>query len=159
MRVNRIYLFAVIAFIIGIPALSLCAHSLERETPAAAPPQSPNVEFMSAAALKAKVAQNQRVTIIDVRTTDSFTNSSQKIKGAVHVKLRRLRYRLDFAPLKSVPRDSEVVTYCACPNDELSIKAAEVLMGSGFKKVRVLKGGWVDWKKTNGPVESVSKGF
>ena len=157
MRINRIWFLAVIALIIGSKALSPRANGLERETMAASPRQSANVEFTSAAELKAKVAKNQRVTIIDVRTTNSFTNSSQKIKGAVHVKLRRLRYRLDFAPLNSVPRDSEVVTYCACPNDELSIKAAEVLMGSGFKKVRVLKGGWVDWKKTNGPVESVSK--
>jgi rhodanese-related sulfurtransferase len=116
------------------------------------------IEFMSAEELKTKVNRNQPVTIIDVRGSEAFANSDRKIKGAIHVMLRRLRYRLDFAPLKSVSRDSEVVTYCACPNDELSIQAAQVLLDSGFKRVRALKGGWREWLKLKGPVESASKG-
>jgi len=103
--------------------------------------------------------KKEPVTIIDVRATDSFADSERKIKGAIHVKLRRLRYRLSFAPLKSVARNSEIVTYCACPNDELSIKAAQVLMDSGFTRVRALKGGWHEWLKLNGPVEHVPKGM
>ncbi|HXD32484.1 MAG TPA: rhodanese-like domain-containing protein [Pyrinomonadaceae bacterium] len=119
--------------------------------------QDAKVEFLTASDLKSKVTQNQPVTIIDVRTTDAFADSSRKIKGAVHLKLRRLRYRLGFAPLNKVSRDSEVITYCSCPNDELSIKAAQVLRDSGFKRARVLKGGWREWLKQNGPVETIAK--
>ncbi|MCU1265137.1 MAG: hypothetical protein JWM21_1455 [Acidobacteria bacterium] len=117
------------------------------------------IEFMSAEELKTKVNRNQPITIIDVRGSESFANSDRKIKGATHVMLRRLRYRLGFAPLKSVARDSEVVTYCACPNDELSIQAAQVLIDSGFTRVRALKGGWREWLKLKGPVEAASKGI
>jgi rhodanese-related sulfurtransferase len=75
------------------------------------------------------------------------------------VKVRKLKSRLALPPLKNIARDSEVVTYCACPNDEASIRAAQELMDAGFKRVRALKGGWVAWKKTNGQVESRPRGL
>jgi len=153
MRLKGIVIIVLLTSQTGI---SLGARSFENP-PSFIQTESANVEFVSAAELKTKVAQKQPVTIIDVRTTDSFADSNRKIKGAVHVKLRRLRYRLGFPPLNAVSRDSEVVTYCACPNDELSIKAVEVLRGSGFKRAKVLKGGWREWLKLNGPVESVPK--
>jgi rhodanese-related sulfurtransferase len=114
-------------------------------------------EFIRAEELKAKLARNEPLTVIDVRDTKSYVGSDSKIKGALHVKLRRLNYRLSFAPLRDVPRDSEVVTYCACPNDEASIQAAQILSDAGFKRVYVLKGGWRMWLKVTGQVESKSK--
>jgi rhodanese-related sulfurtransferase len=116
-------------------------------------------EFITAEELKAKIASNQPVTIIDVRSVSGLGNDERKIKGSIHVKLRRLRSRLGFAPLKDAPRDREVVTYCACPSDEAGIQAAQVLREAGFKRVRVLKGGWVAWQKANGQVESAARGL
>jgi rhodanese-related sulfurtransferase len=119
-----------------------------------AAPENPfNAEVIAAEELKAKLARNEPVTIVDVRDTHSYVDSSGKIKGSIYVKLRRLRYRLGFAPLKDVPHDSEIVTYCACPNDEASIRAAQILQDAGFTHVRVLKGGWQMWLKINGQVE------
>ena len=115
------------------------------------------VQFVSAEELKAKIAKNEPVAIIDVRATSGLAEADNKIKGAVYVKLRRLKSRLMLPPLKDVPRDREVVTYCACPNDEASIRAAEVLQSAGFSRVRVLKGGWVNWKKMKGQVEPLAK--
>jgi len=126
--------------------------------------QSPSQEaatptsFISAEELKEKLSKNEAVTIIDVRSANGL-DSEQKIKGAVHVKLRRLKYRLSFQPLKTVPRDRDVVTYCACPNDEASLKAALILRESGFKRVHVLKGGWVVWKKAKGQTEPLIRGI
>jgi len=116
-------------------------------------------EFITAEKLKAKLANNEPVTIIDVRGASGLLNGDNKIKGAVYVKLRRLKYRLAFPPLRDVPRNRDVVTYCACPNDESSVRAAQVLREAGFKRVRVLKGGWVVWKKANGQVEPMSRGI
>jgi rhodanese-related sulfurtransferase len=79
------------------------------------------------------------------------------MKGAIHFKLRRLKSRLTFPPLKDLPKDREIVTYCACPNDESSIAAAQILLASGFKRVSVLKGGWQGWLRANGPVEPRAK--
>ena len=118
-----------------------------------------NAEFITAEELKVKVARNEPVTIIDVRETSSYVGSDNKIKGAIHLKVRRLQYRLSFPPLKDVPRDSEVVTYCACPNDESSIQAAQILLQAGFKRVHILKGGWRMWLKVNGQLESKPKGM
>ncbi len=118
-----------------------------------------SVEFITIDELKAKVSANSPVTIIDVRSADGYSDSSEKIKGAIHVKVRRLRSRLAFPPLKDVPRDREVVTYCACPAEESSIEAAKILLASGFKNVRALKGGWQGWLKANGPVESKPRGM
>lgn len=110
-------------------------------------------EFIRAEELKAKLARNEPLTVIDVRDSSSYVDSNSRIKGSLYVKLRRLNYRLSLAPLRDVPRDSEVVTYCACPNDEASIRAAQILSDAGFKRVYVLKGGWRMWLKVAGQLE------
>lgn len=112
---------------------------------------------ITAEELKAKLARNEPVTILDVRATDGYVSSDNRIKGSIHVKLRRLQFRLSFAPLKDIARESEVVTYCACPNDEASIRAAHILLDAGFKNVRVLDGGWQMWQRVKGPVEPKPK--
>jgi len=120
-------------------------------------PKPPEIERITAEELKAKLTKNEPVTIIDVRATDSYIGSNSKIKGAIHLKSRRLRTRLAFPPLKDVPRDRVVVTYCACPDDGTSVRAAQVLLEAGFKNVRALKGGWQAWLKVGGQVESKPK--
>lgn len=117
-----------------------------------------NVDLISAEELKAKVDRNEPLVILDVRSSESYANSDRRIKGSIHVKVRRLEHRLNFPPLKDAPRDREVITYCACPAEEASIAAAQILIGSGFKRVRALKGGWQEWLKVNGAVESRPKG-
>ena len=118
---------------------------------------APAVEMISADELKAKVTGNQPVTIIDVRSSEGYAAATTTVKGAIHFKLRKLKYRLAYPPLKNVPKDQEIVTYCACPKDEASIAAAQILQASGFKRVKVLQGGWQEWLRANGPVEPRAK--
>jgi len=115
--------------------------------------QTPAVDMISADELKAKLAGNQNVTIIDVRSSEAYATATQTIKGAIHFKTRKLKSRLAYPPLKDLPKDREIVTYCSCPKDEASIAAAQILQASGFKRVRVLQGGWQEWMRVNGPVE------
>jgi rhodanese-related sulfurtransferase len=119
---------------------------------------SANIDLISAQELKAKVDRNETLVILDVRSSESYATSDRRIKGAIHVKVRRLEHRLNFPPLKDVPRDREIITYCACPSEEASIAAAQILLDNGFKRVRALKGGWQDWLKVNGAVEPRPKG-
>ena len=119
-------------------------------------PPSP-LTMITAEDLKAKLERNEPVTIIDVRSSQGFVSSSTTVKGSVHFKLRKLKSRLRFAPLKDLPRNGEIVTYCACPKDEASIAAAQILQSSGFTRVRVLQGGWHEWMKANGPVQPRAK--
>ena len=134
----RVYLFALIL-------LCLSAVTVQAQTP--------TVETITAEELKAKLAGNEPVMIIDVRSPQGYAASTTTIKGAIHFKARKIQSRLKYAPLKDLPKDREIVTYCACPNDESSISAAQVLQASGFKRVRVLHGGWNEWLRAKGPVE------
>jgi rhodanese-related sulfurtransferase len=142
----------------GTPASGVGAAGVQ--DPAQAKPDQtkpPEVEWIAVEELKAKLAKNEAVTIVDLRAGDSFSKSAEKIKGAIHMKARRLRHRLGFSPFKDLPRDREIVTYCACQSDEISVRAVQVFREAGFKRVRVLKGGWQAWLKAGGPVESRPK--
>lgn len=119
--------------------------------------QAPAVSMITAEELKAKMANNEAVTVVDVRSSEGFANSSTTVKGSIHFKLRKLKYRLQYPPFKNLPRNSEIVTYCACPKDQASITAAQILQDSGFTRVRVLQGGWSEWLRVGGPVQPRAK--
>lgn len=106
------------------------------------------VGFITPEELKTKISQNEALAIVDVRGPSAYAQSEKTIKGALHTKLRRVAYRL-----RDLPRDKEVVTYCACPDDEAAIIAARALLSNGFKRVLVLKGGWNAWLQAGGPVQ------
>jgi len=127
-------------------------------TVAQAQTTAPAFETITAEELKTKLTNNHPVTIIDVRSSEGYAASTSTIKGALHFKLRKLKSRLSFVPLKDLPKDREIVTYCACPKDESSIAAAQILQAAGFKRVRVLQGGWSEWVKAGGPVDQKAKG-
>ena len=118
-----------------------------------AKPTAAAVDFITAEELKRKISKNERITIIDVRSSAAFSESEDKVKGAIRVKLRKLKSRLALPPLKNVSHDSEVITYCSCPSDEASIRAAQILSEAGFKRVRALKDGWQGWLQAKGQLE------
>ena len=103
------------------------------------------IEFIAPEELKAKIANNEPVSIVDLRGPSVYARADKTIVGAVHAKVRRVVYRL-----REFPRDREVVTYCACPADEAAIIGAQSLLANGFKRVRVLKGGWNAWLQAGG---------
>ena len=115
------------------------------------------ISTITAEELKAKMASNQPVLVVDVRAPEVFANSSTTVKGSYHFKVRHLKYRSQFPPFKDLPRNGEIVLYCTCPKDEASIAGAQILRESGFTNVRVLQGGWNEWMKAKGPVEPRAK--
>jgi rhodanese-related sulfurtransferase len=143
MSIGKYWIFALV--VVGLTAIAARAQT------------DPAVQMISAEELKTKITANQPITLIDVRSADGYANSNSTMKGSIHFKVRKLKSRLAFPPLKDLPKDREIVTYCACPNDESSIAAAQILQAGGFKRVRVLQGGWQGWLKANGPVEPRAK--
>ena len=121
---------------------------------AQAPAKTSGVAFISVEELKTRLTANESLIVIDVRSSETFASSDKKIKGAIHMKVRRIEHRLLLPPLKDVPRDRPVVTYCSCPADEAAVSAARVFLENGFKNVRALKGGWREWMKVSGPTET-----
>jgi rhodanese-related sulfurtransferase len=106
------------------------------------------VEFITPQELKTKIASNEQVLVLDLRAPNVFAQSDKTIKGSLHAKVRKVVYRL-----REIPRDREVVTYCACAADEAAILGARSLLANGFKRVRVLKGGWNAWLEADGQVQ------
>ena len=107
------------------------------------------VEFITAQELKAKIAKNETLAILDLRAEGAYAHSDKTVKGSLHIKVRRVAIRL-----RDAPRDKEVITYCACQADQAATIAARLLLANGFKRVRVLKGGWNAWLAVGGQVEA-----
>lgn len=88
--------------------------------------------------------------VIDVRAPMSQALTG-RIPGAITVDPKNLR-----VDLLAVEPESEVVVYCACPNEYTAAKLAKMLMQHGFKRVRPLAGGIDAWIAAGHPVEPVA---
>jgi membrane protein DedA with SNARE-associated domain/rhodanese-related sulfurtransferase len=92
---------------------------------------------------------NKVAKVIDVRSpmTQAMTG---RIPGAITVDPKNIRF-----DLVAVEPDSEVVVYCACPNEATAANVAKLLVQHGFKRVRPLQGGIEAWVAAGLPVEAV----
>ena len=82
----------------------------------------------------------EKPIVLDVRSRAHREIDGRRIPGAVHVDLDALE-----ATLEGVPRDRDVVVYCACPNEVSAAKVAMQLRERGVRRVRPLLGGIDAW--------------
>jgi len=75
--------------------------------------------------------------IIDARSEERF--NAEHIQGAINIEWRQTLHHLD-----KIPTDKTVVLYC--DSGLLSSKAHFALKLVGYENVRVLLGGYADWK-------------
>lgn len=76
--------------------------------------------------------------IVDVRP--SLAQEEGRIPGALAISLEDMdQLALD------MPEDSEVIVYCACPNEASAARVAKQLMQKGYTRVRPLTGGIDAW--------------
>ena len=78
--------------------------------------------------------------VLDVRSRTHRELDGRRIPGARGVDLDDLE-----RTLAEIPRDREVVVYCACPNEVTAVKVAMTLRNRGFQRVRPLTGGVEAW--------------
>jgi membrane protein DedA with SNARE-associated domain/rhodanese-related sulfurtransferase len=78
--------------------------------------------------------------IVDVRSSTARALEPTWIPGSLHVPLDDVTSRM-----KDLPRDREIILYCACPSEASAARVARILMNQGFKKVRPLHGGLEAW--------------
>lgn len=88
--------------------------------------------------------------ILDVRSGSA--QAEGRIPGAQTVSLDA-----PTAPLAGLPRDTEVIVYCSCPNEISAAKVAKALMLGGFAKVRPLAGGMEAWREAGHEVHTGSE--
>ncbi len=109
-----------------------------------------NIPKISTEDLRRMLDNNEDVMIVDLRSPLDIAASPYAIPGAVQISLDELKKKLH-----QIPRDKEVVLYCACPNEASSATAALLLQKNGITKARPLAGGVEVWRKNNLPVETI----
>jgi membrane protein DedA with SNARE-associated domain/rhodanese-related sulfurtransferase len=94
------------------------------------------------------VESGEEPLILDVRTHTARGLEPRWIPSAIHAPVAEIAQRL-----RELPRDREVIVYCACPNEASAAVVAKQLMRNGFKRVRPLHGGLDAWIAAGHPVE------
>jgi rhodanese-related sulfurtransferase len=97
---------------------------------------------ISVAELNRKINQSDPPVIVDLRHPLDVLASPQIIPGAIPIKPDELD-----SHLQNLPRNSEIVLYCTCPNDETSLSVYRQLQKHGFQNLKVLTGGLPAWKR------------
>jgi len=95
---------------------------------------------IEASDLQRLIASGAAPLIVDVRSTTAVALEPRRIPGALRVPLNEVRDRL-----LDLPREREIVAYCTCPNEVSAAEVAKILMDSGFRRVRPLRGGLDAW--------------
>lgn len=79
--------------------------------------------------------------VIDARDADQY--AKEHIPGAVNLEWRKV-----LAERKSIPKDKPVLIYCN--SGSLSAQAGFALRVAGYENVRILQGGFAEWKAKGG---------
>ena len=108
------------------------------------------MDRITVAELRKLIDDGQEIVILDVRPKEVRVQEGT-IPGAVPA------HPADTDPaLKGYPRETEIIVYCACPNEESAATAAKHLKQAGFKKIRPLLGGIDAWVQAGHPMERPS---
>jgi uncharacterized membrane protein YdjX (TVP38/TMEM64 family)/rhodanese-related sulfurtransferase len=88
------------------------------------------------------------IAVVDVRGPDEFTGNLGHIANALNLPVDELQSRLsEINALKERP------VILVCRTDKRSATASALLRDAGFRDVRVLLGGMVEWNRSGLPVE------
>lgn len=90
--------------------------------------------------LHRRLAGEDPPIVVDVRTVTAQGLERRRIPGALHVPLLEVERHV-----AELPREREIVFYCACPNEASAAQAARLLLTQGFARVRPLYGGLDAW--------------
>ena len=106
------------------------------------------VRQMSAAELRDRIASSNPPILIDVREEDEYRGELGHIAGAHLIPLKELPERTDDL---ANAKGRDIIAICRV--GVRSATAAAILTGLGFEHVWNLKGGMIEWKDAQLPVE------
>jgi|FrelakmetLWP11LW_1041352.scaffolds.fasta_scaffold00002_75 rhodanese-related sulfurtransferase len=93
------------------------------------------------------ISYDIKVKIVDVR--DHIDYKKEHIKGAISLVLRELRERA----YRLLNKHDTIVIYCSGFHCQASTKATKILLSLGYKNVFDYKGGLINYKRANLPLE------
>jgi membrane protein DedA with SNARE-associated domain/rhodanese-related sulfurtransferase len=100
--------------------------------------------------LKRLMDDGQDPVILDVRRSLDHAADPYTIPGALRISAEDLEHRH-----QDIPRDREIILFCACPNEATAAQMALLLRKKGITRVRPLAGGIDTWRELAFPVELV----
>jgi membrane protein DedA with SNARE-associated domain/rhodanese-related sulfurtransferase len=100
--------------------------------------------------LKEKLDAGEDVLIVDLRHSLEFEANPETIPGALHVDAAELEEAYEV-----IPRDREIVLFCACPNEVTAARLALLLRSKGITRIRPLSGGYEGWRSRGFPLSLV----
>jgi rhodanese-related sulfurtransferase len=95
---------------------------------------------ITVAELRQKLDAGESPLIFDLRANPGGSEELI-IPGAIRISMDELGKSAD------IPRDRDIIVYCACPNEVSAARVALKLRQKGFTRVRPLKGGIDAWKQ------------
>ena len=101
--------------------------------------------------LKQMLDDGQDVMIVDLRQPLVLQADPYSIPGALRMAVEELEHRHH-----EIPRDRDVILYCACPNEVTAARMALLLKRNGITRVRPLVGGVDGWRARNFPLEELA---
>lgn len=124
----------------GLIALALIAATLFLPRLARRLRASPGFALIDIEALRQRIERREPLRIIDVRAEDEYQGNLGHIPASLNIPLPELAVRL--AELEAL-KDQPLVLVCR--TDKRSARAAALLVGAGFGRVEVLRGGMEQW--------------
>ena len=89
--------------------------------------------------------------VVDLRGTLDHVADPYTIPGALRISAEELEQRH-----REIPRDRDIILFCACPNEATAARMALVLKRKGITRVRPLAGGIDGWRELAYPLEMVA---
>ena len=102
--------------------------------------------------LKQMMDDGHEVMIVDLRQPLDRQADPYTIPGALRMAVEELEHRHH-----EIPRDRDVILYCACPNEVTSARMALLLKRNGITRVRPLAGGVEAWRERNFPLQKLDE--
>lgn len=101
--------------------------------------------------LKLRIDRGEAPLIVDLRHGLETVSDPVTLPGALQIAPEALAERVG-----EIPRDREVVLFCACPSEATAAKTAMQLQKLGLEHVRPLRGGIDRWREQGFPLERVT---
>jgi membrane protein DedA with SNARE-associated domain/rhodanese-related sulfurtransferase len=97
--------------------------------------------------LKFKMDAGEDLIILDLRHNLDFEAQPETIPGALHMDAAELEEANEV-----IPRDREIVLFCACPNEVTAARLALLLRSKGITRIRPLAEGYEGWRSRGFPM-------
>jgi len=97
--------------------------------------------------LKEKIDAGEDVVVVDLRHSIDFDSQPMTIPGALHMDAAELEEASSI-----IPRDREIVLFCACPNEATAARLALLLRSKGITRIRPLAEGYEGWRSRGYPL-------